>query len=243
LGSLHDQVPPHSWEWTQTLLESRCRELGLALALDSTIIGSGCVAQVYRGLLLDVDADTSAGLTLMSESGSYDCNALHRSCPKGGNDESQHKYVAVKVRHPKIVEMIHHDLAIMYVTACVLDALPTMHWLSMPEEVLEFDSLMRAQLDFCIEARNLDRFHRNFKGNGDVAFPRPYFATDDVLIEEFMQGSSYSQRKFNAKIGVPVATFIRNHDASFNKSIADILMQAFFQMTLIDNFIHADLVR
>src|SRR5690606_24349048 len=82
-------------------------------------------------------------------------------------------WVAVKVLHPGVEKMVHRDLEIMNFFAVVLNAIPTIEWLSLPDEVANFGDMMRLQMDLRIEANNLDRFRRNFIDRATVTFPRP----------------------------------------------------------------------
>jgi aarF domain-containing kinase len=114
--------------------------------------------------------------------------------------------------------------------AAVINAIPTMEWLSFPDEVEQFGEMMRLQLDLRIEAANLTLFRRNFKDRTTAWFPYPYteYTTRNVLIEEFAQG-------------IPMEDFLQNGGGVFQKDIADEGLDAFLTMVLIDNFIHADL--
>ena len=56
-------------------------------------------------------------------------------------------YVAVKVLHPKVERVIRRDLRIMTFFASLINAIPTMHWLSLPDEVSQFGEMMKLQLD------------------------------------------------------------------------------------------------
>lgn len=72
-GKLRDETEGHSWKETQTILNQELGSAMSAVTLDPTPIGSGCIAQVYRG-------------TLTEPTPSY---------PKGTK-------LAVKVQHPGI---------------------------------------------------------------------------------------------------------------------------------------------
>jgi aarF domain-containing kinase len=114
--------------------------------------------------------------------------------------------------------------------AAVINAVPTMEWLSFPDEVEQFGEMMRLQLDLRIEAANLTIFRQNFKDRTTAWFPYPYtdYTTRNLLIEEFAQG-------------IPMEDFLQNGGGTFQKDIADEGLDAFLTMLLIDNFIHADL--
>lgn len=135
--------------------------------------------------------------------------------------------VAVKVTHPRIHKIIRRDIAIMRIFARVLNALPGMQWLSLPEEVDVFGNMMNQQLDLRVEANNLDRFQKNFAHRGPgVTFPTPIRLDNDketgddgpagaaVLIEEFEDA-------------LPLKWFLRNGGGQYDDRIANIGLDAF----------------
>jgi aarF domain-containing kinase len=114
--------------------------------------------------------------------------------------------------------------------ADVINRIPTMEWLSLPDEVDKFAEMMKLQLDLRIEGANLEIFQKNFEQRSTVTFPTPYqeYATRKVLIEEFAHG-------------LPLAMFLEQGAGPYNKELADMGLDAFLHMLLIDNFVHADL--
>ncbi len=139
-------------------------------------------------------------------------------------------YVAVKVLHPGVERTVRRDLRIMGFFASILNAIPTIEWLSLPDEVSQFGEMMKLQLDLRIEAANLTIFRKNFKDRTTAWFPFPYteFTTRNVLVEEFAQG-------------IPLADFMENGGGVFQQDIASEGLDAFLRMLLLDNFVHADL--
>jgi aarF domain-containing kinase len=139
-------------------------------------------------------------------------------------------YVAVKVLHPGVDRIVQRDLRIMAFFAQLLNTVPTIQWLSLPDEVATFGEMMKLQLDLRIEAANLARFRRNFATRTTAWFPFAYaeFSSRNVLVEEFANG-------------VPLEGFLANGGGPFEKEIADEGLDAFLHMLLIDNFTHADL--
>jgi len=114
--------------------------------------------------------------------------------------------------------------------ATILNSIPTMEWLSLPDEVDKFAEMMKLQLDLRIEGANLEIFQKNFNERSTVTFPTPYqeYTTRKVLIEEFAHG-------------LPLPWFLDRGAGPYNKELADMGLDAFLHMLLIDNFVHADL--
>ncbi|KAJ3272249.1 hypothetical protein HDV01_005788 [Terramyces sp. JEL0728] len=99
--------------------------------------------------------------------------------------------VAVKVLHPYVRYLVSVDLKIMRFFASAIEyTVPNSHWLSLPEEVDMFASMMRAQLDLSVEADNLVLFGENFTEWDSVGFPQPFhkYVRKDILIENWVDG-------------------------------------------------------
>lgn len=125
--------------------------------------------------------------------------------------------VAIKILHPKVHRVISRDIKIMTFFARLLNAFPGAEWLSFPEEVEVFADMMFSQLDLRNEAKNLDRFEKNFtKRHSPISFPRPLieFTSKEILIEEYEDA-------------VPLKYFLNMGGASFDHRIANLGLDAF----------------
>eukprot|EP01132_Coremiostelium_polycephalum_P004824 gene4824-6012_t len=148
---------------------------------------------------------------------------VHKAVTKDG------QVVVVKVLHPHVKSYIKTDFAIIYSVLWMFNHLPEMKWLSLPEAAMEFGKSMMKQINLRKEASNLEKFNENFIHNHKVKFPKPKspYISKDVLVESF-------------EPGVPIMDYIKNNDPQ-NPTLARIGLDAYLQMMLIDNFIHADL--
>ncbi|KAG5978895.1 hypothetical protein E4U55_005807 [Claviceps digitariae] len=236
MSKLHSNAPAHSMHDTRKTVEAAFdgrRFEDIFDEFDQTPLGVGAIAQVYKAKLKpELAMSMSKGLSSLEENTGLTENMRRnvdivlKSSPK----RVPSSYVAVKVLHPKVERTVRRDLRIMGFFACVLNMVPTMEWLSLPDEVAQFGEMMKLQLDLRIEAANLQTFRRNFKDRSTASFPYPYtdFTTRNVLIEEFAQG-------------IPLAAFMENGGGVFQHDIADEGLDAFLRMLLLDNFVHADL--
>lgn len=210
LGRLHNSVPTHSMKHTMTILKQSCGDefLSYVNSIDPNPIGSGCIAQVHQCRL------------------KLPANVVFENA----SDRIIDLDVAIKIMHPGVKHLIEMDVSILSWIAGIVDALPTMHWLSLPDEAIEFKNLMQAQLDLRLEAMNLVRFQESFKDDDYVHFPTPFtqWCTEQVLVEEHIDG-------------VPILGFVDADNEKANKRIAGVVMESFLQMILRDNFVHADL--
>jgi ubiquinone biosynthesis protein len=138
------------------------------------------------------------------------------------------RVVAVKVRRPILVELCTFDLAVMRTIAHWLGKLPPLEPLEPESAVEEFGRAVFAQLDFCIEARNNQRFRENFRGQNEVVFPEVLaeLSTERILCMTFIEGTKI--------LGV-------GQTRSDPKRIARLGMHALMKMIFEDGFVHADL--
>ncbi|KAG6034582.1 hypothetical protein E4U41_006488 [Claviceps citrina] len=236
MSKLHSNAPAHSMHATRKTVEAAFdgRRFGdIFDEFDEKPLGVGAIAQVYKAKLKpELAMSMSKGLHGQEESKGLTENVRRNvdTVLKSSPKRVPSSYVAVKVLHPKVERTVRRDLRIMGFFASVLNMIPTMEWLSLPDEVGQFGEMMKLQLDLRIEAANLETFRRNFKDRATATFPYPYtdFTTRNVLVEEFAQG-------------IPLASFIENGGGVFQHDIADEGLDAFLRMLLLDNFVHADL--
>lgn len=194
-------------------------------------LGVGAIAQVYKAklkpnLAAQRDNDLDDLRHNLASRVRKNVNVLVKSSPQ----RVPSSYVAIKVLHPKVERIVRRDLNIMTFFARVINMIPTVEWLSLPDEVQQFGEMMKLQLDLRIEGTNLVIFREHFKTRTTAWFPYPYteYSTREVLIEEFAQG-------------IPLSVFLEKGGGVYQEEVADEGLDAFLHMLLIDNFVHADL--
>ncbi|KAF7311069.1 ABC1-domain-containing protein [Mycena chlorophos] len=207
LGRLHSKGKPHSMEHTRQQIERAFQRKfeDVFEQFDEEPIGTGAIAQVYRATLKP--------------------------------DLIPPSFLGPRQRQPRVIlqdpppSTISRDLSIMSFFAQFITLFPGMQWLSLPEEVDVFGTMMFQQLDLRHEAENLLTFEKNFAGrNVPVTFPRPLteWSTTSVLIEEFENA-------------LPLEAFLKNGGGPFEDQVATVGLDAFLNMLLLDNFVHSDL--
>jgi len=234
MSSLHSNAPAHSLRETKRIIEAAFDGRPFPTIFeefDEKPLGVGAIAQVYKAklapdLAAKSDADIEPTERNIRQRVRKNVDVLVKSTPS----RIPSSYVAIKVLHPKVERLVRRDLRIMTFFAKILNAIPTIEWLSLPDEVSQFGEMMRLQLDMRIEAANLTMFRKKFKNRTTAWFPYPYgeHSTRQVLVEEFAQG-------------IPLAAFLEDGGGVFQQEIADEGLDAFLHMLLIDNFVHADL--
>ncbi|GES90640.1 ABC1-domain-containing protein [Rhizophagus clarus] len=216
LSKLHSAVDPHPFYETKEIIEKAFNKPfeEIFISFDMDPIGIGAIAQVYKAVIRP---------EVLPRSFFHD---------EFDDDSGEHRppMVAIKILHPSSENNIRRDLKILMVFAKIINAIPTMQWLSLPEEVKIFGEMMQSQLDLRIEATNLLEFQKNFNNRRTVKFPKPLmlYTTKNMLIEEYERG-------------INVKLFLDNGAGVFNNMIANMGLDAFLHMLILDNFVHADL--
>ncbi len=99
--------------------------------------------------------------------------------------------VAVKVQRPGAPRQIEADLALMYQAArLVRERVHALDFIDARQLVDEFSRQLRQELDYRLEARNAQAFHRNFAGDPHVRVPRVFwsYTRARVLTLEWIDG-------------------------------------------------------
>ncbi|XP_068169918.1 uncharacterized aarF domain-containing protein kinase 2 isoform X2 [Antennarius striatus] len=258
---LHVKVRPHSWAHTKQCLRRAFGEgWRRVLVFDSKEpVGSGCVAQVYRGWakadqvedpdfqLLVKEMEKEDLLEAWEISGLGGVASSLWQLWRGGRDEEASEErddlsdgsaakvhlipVAIKVIHPGVRRRVEMDLQLMKAGSWLLQCLPRLKWLSLCEVVDEFEKLMTKQIDLRFEARNIERFRENFRDVDYVKFPTPLrpFVTRTVLVETFEESE-------------PISNYLRSEiPGEVKQKIAKMGIEAVLKMIFVDNFVHGDL--
>ena len=142
--------------------------------------------------------------------------------------------VAVKVRHPGVEAAIARDFAIMMAAAWAATVvLPSLADARFAETLAQFELPLREQVDFEHEARSLWRFCYNFRDRDGVRFPQPMYplVSPAVLVETFESGGAITEHVSAGPGG------------RYGTALARLGSDAVLHMLLVDNFVHADLVR
>ena len=136
--------------------------------------------------------------------------------------------VAVKILRPDIDRVVALDLALMRLTARLLNVVPALRILAPVEVVDEFAEAIAQQLDLRIEAANNRRFAENFAGDERVAVPAlvEEHCTRRVLCMQFIHGE---------KVLGPVRS------AETAERLARAGFHMLLRMVFVHGFVHADL--
>ncbi len=137
--------------------------------------------------------------------------------------------VVLKIQRPGLKPKIVSDLNILKAIAGYLeDAFPEANAMDLRGTIDGFAKSLSQEVDFRIEARNMDRFRRNFAEEPRVRIPRVFeeLSTSDVLCMEFVEGRKFSEVLAAGEDPGP---------------IVELYFSASYKMLFIDGFFHGDL--
>jgi ubiquinone biosynthesis protein len=114
---------------------------------------------------------------------------VHRARLRGGQP------VVVKVQHANIEETVRVDLDILAGLAQLAEKIPEFANYRPRSTVAEFQRMLRRELDFGREERNLQQFAQDFAEDSTVRIPASYpdLCTGRVLTMEFLDGVKLSE--------------------------------------------------
>jgi ubiquinone biosynthesis protein len=110
---------------------------------------------------------------------------VHRAVLPNGRE------VAVKVQRPGAPRQIEADVALLYQAAkLVSERVRALDFIDVRGLIDEFAKEIRQELDYRLEGRNAQTFHRNFASNPHVRVPKVYwqYTRARVLTLEWLQG-------------------------------------------------------
>ena len=141
------------------------------------------------------------------------------------------KRVAVKVQRPNAPRQIEADLALMYQAARLAkERVRALDFIDANEIVDEFSRSIRQELDYRLEGRNADAFHRNFAGHPHVAVPKVYwsYTRSHVLTLEYLDGVQLADID------------IENWTLDQRRRLAYLIAETWMTMIFRQGFFHAD---
>jgi predicted unusual protein kinase regulating ubiquinone biosynthesis (AarF/ABC1/UbiB family) len=216
---IFDQCPTHSLEHCkQVFRENMDQELEEVVDMSTfQSIASGSVGQVYKARLLKPTLICGACDAMVSETHTG-------QCPSCFGDITIIEEVAIKIKHPDIDKQIQDKVRLF----SFLTMLQRIKWikdyLHLHMDFGEFIANLTEQANFNNEFDNNRKFRTNFKGNPLVYFPFIITGTADLLITEYVTGTTFD-------------TITEYNQLKCCYSYACMVSQ----MLVIDNFCHGDL--
>ncbi len=150
---------------------------------------------------------------------------VHRARYRGSD-------VAIKVLRPDVEETVALDLDLSFRILFWLNVLfPNHHVEGITNVVREFSVRVREEMDFRVEARNMERFRKSFGERKGVRVPGVHDEVSGrrVLVMEYMRGTKVDRLHERFASGE-----LRFHE------VMERLTGLYLRMMLMDGFLHAD---
>jgi len=115
---------------------------------------------------------------------------VHRARLKTGEQ------VAVKIQHAGIEKVVREDLDVLAGLALLAERIPEFAAYRPRETVVEIARMLRRELDFSREERNLQQFAIHFRKDATIRIPQPFpeFCTSRVLTMEWIDGLKIAEK-------------------------------------------------
>lgn len=139
--------------------------------------------------------------------------------------------VAVKVQRPNIVDRIRKDINIMrYLGGLLEKRISNLKYYNVSGIIDEFERAIIKELDFALEARNIEKFRSLFKDEDKICAPRTYtdYSTTKVLTMDYIDG-------------VKITDLKNSNPTNINgKIVAKLGAECYFKQIFEYRFFHAD---
>ena len=139
--------------------------------------------------------------------------------------------VVVKVQRPNAPRQIEADLSLMYQAARLAkERIRALDFIDANEIVDEFGRSIRQELDYRLEARNADAFHKDFAGHPHVSVPRVYwtYTRSRVLTLERLEGVQLADLDFE------------HWSLDQRRRLAYLITEAWMTMIFRNGYFHGD---
>lgn len=139
--------------------------------------------------------------------------------------------VVLKIRRPGIRTKIEADLRLLFNIADLIDSeMPEARRYQPKQIAAQFARSLERELDLAREARNIERFGKNFEGNAFIVIPRVYrqWTSEVMNVQEFIDGVPATDQAAVAAAGLD------------RRLLAARGAEAVLKMILVDGFFQAD---
>ncbi len=141
------------------------------------------------------------------------------------------KKVVLKVQRPGIRDTIEQDIAILKQMAHLIETYFPQYAAFQPKELVTmFETSIRKELRFTVEASNLSRFQENFKLHPAIYVPDwfPEYTTDRILCMEYIDGIKINDLEALKAIGMT------------GPELALKGINLYYEQVFVHGFFHAD---
>lgn len=138
--------------------------------------------------------------------------------------------VVVKVQHQAIERKVQEDLEVLAGLALLAEQFPELANYRPSATLAELGRMLRRELDFGREERNLEQFAAMFKDEPSVVIPKPYreVSTSRILTMDLIEGTSIAHPAKLEAEGIDLGEVARKG------------AELYLQMIFVHGFFHAD---
>lgn len=157
--------------------------------------------------------------------GSASIGQVHRAMLHTGED------VAVKIQRPNIEKTVRTDLEILRHLAALAEA--NLEWArnyQVTDMIAEFSDALINELDYTVEARNVERIGKTHQHDPKVKIPAIHwdYSTKNVMVMDFIKGT-------------PINHLNKLDELNINRSaVADTLAKSIFKQIFEEGYFHGD---
>jgi len=217
------------------ILSTRPDQIGMPLADELEKLQTNVPADDEEAVRNTIESELDAPIDTLfvdfdtTPVASASIGQVHRARIASGTDAGGTD-VVVKVQHAGIGRRTEIDLDILAGLAQLAEMMPELSIYRPQAMVAEFRRVVRRELDFAREARNLEQFARNFRRNSHVCIPRcyPELSTGRVLTMEWLDGWRFSDPRLKQEAKCDLSLVAR-HGA-----------EMYLEMIFHHGFYHAD---
>lgn len=140
------------------------------------------------------------------------------------------KRVVVKVIRPGVRDVFRADIDIMRYFAKKLEGTKSFGKYSPLQIIKEFERYTKNELNYLVEAKNIERFYENLKKTKYVRIPKIYtdYTTTSVLTMEYLEGKKLTE-------------LLRGRKPFNKKAVMEALIHTCLKQVFEQNLFHADL--
>ncbi|OGH42208.1 MAG: hypothetical protein A3H79_04460 [Candidatus Levybacteria bacterium RIFCSPLOWO2_02_FULL_36_8b] len=149
--------------------------------------------------------------------------------------------VAVKILRPGIEEKVLADFILIDILAFFADLFFKIDALPWREFAKEFKRWTKQELDYQLEAENMQRMYKNVLVNKSIVIPKVYsqISTKKILVEDYIEGIPLSRVLLGLKDGRLTPEKLEKMGIDIKK-IPSIYTQEFLREFFMDDVFHAD---
>jgi predicted unusual protein kinase regulating ubiquinone biosynthesis (AarF/ABC1/UbiB family) len=176
--------------------------------------------EIFQNSMPGINLEDYIDITTLKEIASGSIGQVYYARRKNDNLE-----IAIKIKHPDIANDLENQLEFIKLIKFLQSFTYIRKRFNLIFNIDDFLNDIIQQCDFRVEAQNNIQFRKNFEDSQEfIIFPKILFQSEDVLVSEYIPGESIDNLSKTQQFYTTIN-----------------FLCFFYQMFLVDNFIHGDL--